>query len=138
MRPFLQFLGFCFIVFFIVGEFQGWYAGVATRTPMFLYKMTRDVEVTREVSEDELNLRFSGKVRDGTVGLEVYFEIPPSFQGGTIGKPPKKIFEEAFLTGQTIDLQETLKSGKGRYIVRIIYNQATGTFRLNASGQGQL
>jgi hypothetical protein len=139
MRALLQFLGFCFIVFFIVGEFRGIYAGMATQTPMMLYKGTQAVEVTRDVLyEDKFDFDLRGKVNAGVVRVEAFFEIPPSFQAGTAGKAPKKVFEQEFGTGENIQLNEILKSGKGRYTVRILYNQATGIFRMNASGQGRL
>lgn len=139
MRALLQFLGFCFIVFFVVGEFQGWYVGMATQTPMLVYKMDKAVEVTRDVLyEDQFDFDLRGKVNDGTVRVEAFFEIPPSFQAGTAGKAPKKVFDEEFSTGQEIQLDKILKSGKGRYTVRILYEDVTGIFRMNASGQGRL
>ncbi len=139
MRALLQFLGFCFIVFFIVGELRGIYAGMATQTPMLLYKGTQAVEVSRDVLyEDDFDFDIKGKVNDGTVRVEAFFEIPPSFQAGTAGRAPKKVFEQEFGTGENIQLNEILKSGKGRYTVRILYDKATGIFRMNASGQGRL
>jgi hypothetical protein len=139
MRALLQFLGFCFIVFFIVGEFQGWYVGLPLQTPMLVYKVDKAVEVTRDVLyEDQLDFDLRGKVNDGVVRVEAFFEIPPSFQAGTAGKAPKKIFDEEFGTGQDIQLGKILKAGKGRYTVRILYDKATGIFRMNASGQGRL
>jgi hypothetical protein len=139
MRALLQFLGFCFIVFFVVGEFRGWYVGMATQTPMLLYKGSQAIEVTRDVLyEDQFDFDLRGKINDGTVRVEAFFEIPPSFQTGTAGKAPKKVFDEEFGTGQDIQLNEILKSGKGRYTVRILYENVTGIFRMNASGQGRL
>jgi hypothetical protein len=139
MRALLQFLGFCFIVFFVVGEFQGWYVGMATQTPMLVYKVDKAVEVTRDVLyEDQFDFDLRGKVNDGIVRVEAFFEIPPSFQAGTAGKAPKKVFDKEFDTGQDIQLNEIIKSGKGRYTVRILYEGATGIFRMNASGQGRL
>jgi hypothetical protein len=139
MRALLQFLGFCFIVFFIVGEFRGWYVGMATQTPMLLYKGSQAVEVTRDVLyEDQFDFDLRGKINNGNVHVEAFFEIPPSFQAGTTGKAPKKVFDETYSIGQDIQLNEILKSGKGRYTVRIIYENVTGIFRMNASGQGRL
>ncbi len=139
MRALLQFLGFCFIVFFVVGEFQGWYVGLATQTPMLVYKVDKAVEVSRDVHfEDQFDFDLRGKVSDGVVRVEAFFEIPPSFQAGTAGKAPKKVFDETFATGQDIQIDKILKSGKGRYTVRILYEDATGIFRMNASGQGRL
>lgn len=139
MRALLQFLGFCFIVFFIVGEFRGIYAGMPLQTPMLLYKGEQAVEVSRDVLyEDTFNFDLRGKVNNGVVRVEAFFEIPPSFQAGTAGKAPKKVFEQEFGTGENIQLSEILKSGKGRYTVRILYDNTTGIFRMNASGQGRL
>jgi hypothetical protein len=139
MRALLQFLGFCFIVFFIVGEFRGVYAGIPLQSPMLLYKMDRAVEITRDVLyEDQFDFNLRGKVSDGVVRVEAFFEIPPSFQAGTAGRAPKKVFDQAFGTGENIQLNKILKSGKGRYTVRILYEKTTGIFRMNASGQGRL
>jgi hypothetical protein len=139
MRPLLQFLGFCFIVFFAVGELQGWYVGFPPSSPMLLYKMDREVSIRRDVRlEDDFSFDLSGQVRDGSVQVEAYFEIPASFQQGTKGKAPKKVFDEVFSTGERIDISKLIKSGQGRYTVRIIYQDTTGVFRLGTSGEGQL
>ncbi len=139
MRPLLQFLGFCFIVFFIVGEWQGWYVGVPPSSPMFLYKMDKEVSIRRDVAlEEDFSFDLSGRVRDGSIQVEAFFEIPASFQQGTKGKTAKKVFDEVFSTGESIDLGKTLKAGQGRYTIRIIYQDVTGMFRLNASGEGLL
>ncbi len=139
MRPLLQFLGFCFIVFFIVGEWQGWYVGVPPSSPMFLYKMDKEVNIRRDVRlEEDFNFNLSGRVRDGSVQVEAFFEVPVSFQQGTQGKKAKKVLDEVFSTGESIDLSKILKAGQGRYTIRIIYQDTTGVFRLNTSGEGIL
>jgi hypothetical protein len=139
MRPLLQFLGFCFIVFFIVGEWQGWYVGYPPSSPMLLYKMDREVSIRRDVKlEDDFSFDLRGRVRDGSVLVEAYFEVPSSFQQGTKGKSAKKVYDAAFSRGEVIDLSKILKSGQGRYTIRIMYQDATGVFRLNASGEGLL
>ena len=139
MRPLLQFFGFCFIVFFIVGEFQGWYLGFAPNTPMLLYKQDYNTNVVRDVRfGDELPLELSGKVRNGSVRVEAYFEIPSSFQQGTQGTQPRLVFEQDFLAGQQINIKEALDRGRGRYTVRILYRDATGIFELNLPGNNSL
>jgi len=131
MRPLLQFAGFCFIVFFIVGEFQGWYVGVPPTTPMYLYKSDKTVNITRDVRLlDSLDLNLRGKVGDGNVKVEVFFEIPSSFQAGTAGKAAKLVFSEEFFPGQTVNVFDTVKRGKGRYTIRLSYEQMTGQLRL--------
>ncbi|MCA9839533.1 MAG: hypothetical protein KC422_21670 [Trueperaceae bacterium] len=131
MRPLLQFAGFCFIVFFIVGELQGWYVGMPPSSPMYLYKMDKTVNVVRDVKYvDELEFGMHGKASRGTVIVEVFFEIPPSFQSGTTGTTPKRIFSQEFFAGERIDISEFLKKGKGRYTVRLTYTDVTGTFRM--------
>jgi hypothetical protein len=139
MRPLLQFFGFCFIVFFVVGELQGWYVGFPPSSPMLLYKMNKEVTIKRDVKiEDKFDFNLSGKVRDGIVEVEAYFEVPPSFQQGTSGKQAKKVFNVIYSSGESIDLSKILKSGQGRYTIRILYQDVTGIFKLNASGEGML
>lgn len=139
MRPLLQFLGFCFIVFFVVGEFQGWYVGFAPQTPMLLYKQDQTVNVKHDASfRDSMTFDLEGRVRDGRVRIEAYFEIPPSFQGNTSGTPPRLVYEEEFLAGQRINLKETLRNGRGRYTVRLIYRDVTGVFTLELPEGGTL
>lgn len=139
MRPLLQFFGFCFIVFFAVGELQGWYVGVAPQTPMFLYKQDQTVNVKHDVELDKgLTFDLEGQVRHGKVRVEAYFEVPPSFQQGTQGKAARLVFEEEFSTGQHISLEETLNNGRGRYTVRIIYRDAIGIFKLGLPEGGTL
>lgn len=126
-------------MFFIVGEWQGWYVGFPPSSPMFLYKMNREVNIRRDVRlEDTFSFDLSGRVRDGMVQVEAYHEIPPSFQQGTQGQKAKKVFEQVFSPGEQIDLSKVIKSGQGRYTLRIIYQNTTGVFRLNASGEGIL
>lgn len=139
MRPLLQFAGFCFIVFFIVGEFQGWYVGVPPNTPMYLYKADKTVNVVRDTHfMDSLDLNLRGKVNNGNVKVEVFFEIPSSFQAGTAGKSPKLVFSEEFFAGQSINVFDTLKKGKGRYTIRFSYDEATGSFRLKLPPNSEL
>jgi hypothetical protein len=139
VRPLLQFLGFCFIVFFAVGELRGWYVGLASHTPMLLYKMNQDVSASRIINySDKLDFDLTGKVRKGTVRLEVYFEVPSSFQTGKAGTRPRQILEQEFFEGQTINLKETFEEGRGKYTVRISFEDATGIFNLDLPNQNSL
>ncbi len=136
MRPLLQFAGFCFIVFFIVGELQGWYVGLPPQSPMYLYKQDRVVNVQRDLLfADSFDVSLSGKVREGTVLVEVFHEIPPSFQAGTAGQLPKLVYSEEYYTGQNINLFDSYRSGKGRYTVRMTYEDAIGIFRLKVPNE---
>jgi hypothetical protein len=139
MRPLLQFAGFCFIVFFAVGELQGWYVGMPPNTPMYLYKMDKTVNIVRDVKyADELDVSMNGKVNRGSVLVEVFFEIPPSFQNGSTGTKPKLLYSEEFYVGQRLNVAEYIKKGKGRYTVRLTYNDVTGTFKLKLPRESEL
>ena len=99
---------------------------------MLLYKQDHSVSVKRDVRfEEALPVELSGRVRDGRVRVEAYFEIPPSFQQGTQGTRPRLIFEQEYGAGQRININEALDRGNGRYTVRIIYQDATGLFDLD-------
>lgn len=140
MRGLLQFLVFLAIVFFVVGEFfGGWYLGVPPQTPMFLYKKDHTVTRSRRTTTAEsFTFSLNGKVRRGTVTVEGYFQKPSSFQSGTEAGPRRKVFEEVYLVGQTINLIETMEEGQGVYEVRMIYDDATGLFTLELPEAGTL
>ena len=106
---------------------------------MLLYKQDHNVNVVRDVRfEDELPLELSGRVRNGTVRVEAYFEVPSSFQQGTSGTQPRLIFEQDYREGQTLNINEVLDRGRGRYTVRILYREATGLFELDVPGDNSL
>lgn len=98
---------------------------------MFLYKKTHTVSASRTTSTtDKLDLSLDGKVRDGTVVVEAFYEIPPSFQQGTNAVAKRRIFDETYFQGEAIALDKSLRAGKGKYTVRITYEHASGLFRL--------
>ena len=131
MRPLLQFFGFVFIVFFIVGELQGWYLGFPPETPMLLYKADQIVSSSRTAKfENSFPLDFKGKVKRGEILVEVLFNIPASFQGQKNATAPVRIYHKTFYEGDDINIDKLLRKGKGRYTVRISYSDSTGIFKL--------
>ena len=106
---------------------------------MMLYKMDQDVSATRTINfTDALDFDLTGKVRRGKVKLEVYFEVPNSFQTGKAGTRPRQILEQEFFEGQTIKLKEQLDAGRGKYTVHISYDDVTGIFKLVLPNQNNL
>jgi hypothetical protein len=131
MRGFLMFVVFLGAVFFGVGEFKGWTLGIPSQTPIMAYKSEGSVGATRRtVNRQDFPFTVSGKVNAGKVRVEGYFEVPTSFQTGKAGKPEKLVFEEEFSKGQTINVSETLKNGQGQYRLKILFEDATGVFRV--------
>jgi hypothetical protein len=131
MRGFLMFVVFLAAVFFGVGEFKGWTVGIPSQTPLMVYKSDSWLGATRRtVNRQDFPFTISGKVNAGKVRVEGYYELPTSFQSGKAGKPEKLVFEEEFGKGQTISISETLKNGQGQYRLRILFEEATGVFRV--------
>jgi hypothetical protein len=131
MRGLLMFVVFLAAVFFGVGEFKGWTVGIPAQTPLMVYKSDSWLGATRRtVNRQDFPFTVSGKVNAGKVRVEGYFEVPTSFQSGKAGKPEKLVFEEEFSKGQTISIIETLKNGQGQYRLKILFQDATGVFRV--------
>jgi hypothetical protein len=131
MKGFLGFIVFLAAVFFGVGEFKGWTVGIPSQTPLLIYKSDSWLGATRRtVNRQDFPFTVSGKVSSGTVKVEGYYELPESFQSGKKGKPEKLVFEEEFTKGQSINISETLKNGQGQYRIRVIFQDATGMFRV--------
>jgi hypothetical protein len=131
VRGFLMFAVFLGAVFFGVGEFRGWTVGIPSQTPILAYKSEGSVGATRRtVNRQDFPFTVSGKVNAGKVRVEGYFEVPTSFQSGKAGKPEKLVFEEEFSKGQSINISETLKNGQGQYRLKILFQDATGVFRV--------
>jgi hypothetical protein len=131
MRGLLMFVVFLAAVFFSVGEFKGWTVGIPAQTPLMVYKSDSWLGATRRtVNRQDFPFTVSGKVNAGKVRVEGYFEVPTSFQSGKAGKPEKLVFEEEFSKGQTISISETLKNGQGQYRLKILFQDATGVFRV--------
>src|SRR5680860_103490 len=120
MRDLLGFLLVLAAVFFIVGELRGWYLGVPTQTPILLYKKDFSAETTRRtVLRDDMPISFSGKVRRGTVNVNV-------------------LYERSYRPGEIIAVDEVFAAGGGVYTVRVDYVDATGLFRLTMPGGSEL
>ena len=139
VRPLLQFFGFVFIVFFIVGELQGWYVGIPPETPMFLYKADHIVSSSRTTKlENSFLLDFNGDVKRGNVLVEVFFEVPASFQGQRKAGKSFRVFHKNFIEGDQIKLKKSIRKGVGRYTVRISYNDTTGIYKLRMPNSNDL
>lgn len=139
MRDLLGFILVLAVVFFVVGEFRGWYLGVPTQTPILLYKKDFTAETTRRtVMRDDMPVRFSGLVRRGSVTVTVLYERPDSFQTGQQGRAEVSLFERTYRQGENIVLDELFDSGGGIYTVRVDYQDATGLFRLSLPGGSEL
>ncbi len=135
MRDLIGFLLILVIVFFVVGELRGWYLGVPTQTPIFVYK--KDFAATtqrRTILRTDMPLRFTGTVNRGTVAISVTYERPESFQTGQQAAATRVIFERTFTTGQRAFVDEIFTNGGGIYRVTVTYQDATGLFRLELPG----
>ena len=130
MRDTLVFILILVAVFFGVGEWRGWYVGVPGSTPVFVYqKDHRAVTEVRTVTRSDMPIEVSGRVRRGSVTLQVTYERPTSFQTGGAALPERTVFEQTYRTGQTIAYRETVAEGRGVYRVVMTYDDASGTFR---------
>lgn len=139
MRDFLGFLLILAIVFFAVGETRGWYLGVPSQTPIFVYKKDHVAETTRRtLMRDDMPVRFRGEVRRGTVTLEVWHERPASFQTNQAASPNTRLFEQTFREGDAIAVDRLFEAGGGVYRIVMRYADATGVFRLEVPGGQEL
>jgi hypothetical protein len=130
MRDIVIFLLLIVAVFIGIGEWRGWYLGVPGTTPVVVYKMDhRAVTDVRTVTRSDMPIRMEGRVRQGTVTVEVTHERPASFQTGEAAQPERVLFEQAFGTGQRIAINEVFAAGRGIYRVRVVYADVSGTFR---------
>ncbi len=132
MRDIVIFLLLVVAVFIGVGEWRGWYLGVPGTTPVMLYKMDhRAVTERRTVTRSDMPIGIQGRVRQGTVNVQVTYERPASFQTGAAGEPERVLFEQSYRTGQRIALNQVFAEGSGVYRVRMTYADASGTFRFD-------
>ena len=139
MRGFLTFLVILAIVFFAVGETHGWYLGVPSHTPVFVYKMTATGEASRHTfNVDALPVKLMGTVRHGSVEVKVVFQRPSSFQSGTAAGPKDTLFDQTYQTGDHIAIDRSFKGGQGDYSVVLSFTDATGLFRLNLPPESEL
>lgn len=139
MRDLLVFLIFLGAVFFAVGEWRGWYLGVPSQTPVFVYKKDYVANASRRtINLDHLPFSVSGEVQSGTVTVAVYYERPVSYQRGTSPLPEQKVFERSFGRGQRVALDQVLAEGTGIYRVQLQFEDATGLFRVGLPTASQL
>ena len=141
MGAWVKWLAFLTIVFFGVGEFAGgWYLGVASQTPVMVYKKTTSKQVTRRtLLSNEFPFKIDGRLQSGTLTVEGIYERPPSFQDASV-KPlaAKTYFSETFEAGRPIHINERLKKGSGVYTLRLIFTDATGKVTVNVPDSNQL
>ena len=139
MRDFLIFLAVVAAIFFGVGEWRGWYLGVPSQTPMFVYQKDYVAEASRRtINRDELPVKLVGRVRQGRVTVAVVYEDVGSFQAGRAAGGSEVVFEETYREGQLIALNESFEEGRGIYRVRLDFDDATGVFRLELPKAAEL
>jgi len=139
VRDFLGFLLVLAVIFFVVGEISGWYLGVASQTPILVYKKDYTAETTRRtVSREDMPVKFTGQVRRGAVTLTVAYERSDSFQTGRQGQARTTLYERTYRVGERIFLDELFTSGPGLYSVKVVYQDATGVFRMTLPGGSEL
>jgi len=139
MRDILIFSLFIVAVFIGVGEWRGWYLGVPGSTPVVVYKMDhRAVVERRTVMRTDMPLAMEGRVRQGTVTVQVTYERPPSIQTATQPLPERVVFEQVYRAGQRIVLNQTFDEGGGVYRLRVTYADASGTFTFRLPPSSQL
>lgn len=127
------------VLFFGVGEWRGWYLGVASQTPVYVYKKDFVTHATRRtINRDSMPLVVSGDVQRGNVTVSVFFERPISFQTSQQPQPEQKVFERTFSRGQRIDLDQVLAEGHGIYRVQLRFDDATGLFQVRLPTSAQL
>lgn len=139
MRGLIVWIVILTAVFFVVGETHGWYIGIPSHTPVFVYKMTASGRATRQTfNTDTLPVSLSGKVRHGSVEVKVIFQRPVSIQNNTPAGRDRPLFDHTYQTGETIAIDRAFKGGKGDYTVQLTFDDATGLFRLRLPDTNQL
>ena len=132
MRDLVIFIILLVVIFFGVGEWRGWYLGNPPQTPMFVYK--KDYTFEKEWDFLRMNhfpFNYEGKVRRGSVTVEVYYERKRSTQNPNDPVVPKRlIYQENFGQGQTINITEDFTQGLGQYSAVIAFSDASGTFNM--------
>jgi hypothetical protein len=139
MRDLLVFCVVAAVVFFGVGEWRGWYLGIPSQTPIYVYKKSHDASATRRtINLDYLPLNVSGDVQDGSVTVAVYYERPFSYQTSRAARPETRVFERSYTKGQRISLNQVVAEGQGIYRVLFEFQDATGFFRLKLPTAAEL
>lgn len=139
MRDFLVFSVVAGILFLAVGEWRGWYLGIPSQTPMYVYKKDHVAAATRRtINLDRMPVRVTGSVQQGEVTVSVYHERPFSYQTSQPAKPETKVFERKFSRGQRIALNESINQGYGFYRVQLEFDDATGYFSVKLPTNAEL
>lgn len=139
MRDFLVFVAILAAIFFGIGEWQGWYLGVPGQTPVFVYKKDAAAFATRRtLTRNDLPYRVSGDLRRGRVTVEGYYQQAASFQTGAAASPEQLVFRETFTAGQAVDLAGQMRRGTGVYRLRLVFEDATGLFRVELPKSSEL
>jgi hypothetical protein len=139
MRDLLVFCIIVGVLFFGVGEWRGWYLGVPSQTPVYVYKKSHVATATRRtINLDHLPLSVAGDVQQGNVTVAVYYERPFSYQTGQAPRAEAKVFERSFTRGQRISLNQVLAQGQGIYRVQLQFEDATGLFRVDLPTAAEL
>lgn len=139
MRGLITFLAILAVVFFAVGETHGWYLGIPSHTPVFVYKMTATGQASRQTfNVDAIPVRLNGTVRHGSVKVEIIFQHPESVQSNTPAGPRDTLFDQTYRTGARIAIDRSFRGGKGVYTVVMHFSDATGLFHLKLPDTSQL
>lgn len=126
-------------IFFAIGEWQGWYLGIPNQTPVYVYKKDHYARTPiRTVTRSDMPIAIEGRVRQGTVRVQVLYESPASFQTGAAAIPERTVFDQAFGTGQRVAVDQTFSHGRGIYTITMTYENASGTFRFRYPVASQL
>jgi hypothetical protein len=139
MRDFLIFVAVLAAVFFGIGEWQGWQLGAPGQTPVFVYKKDAVTLATRRtINRNDFPYTVSGRVQRGRVTVEGYYQQGASFQTNAPAGPEHLIFRETFTQGQQIALQGAMRQGVGYYRIRLVFEDATGLFRVQVPRGSEL
>lgn len=139
MRDLLGFLLVLTVIFFLVGEWRGWYLGVPGQTPVFVYKKDQVAQSARRtINTSAYPVDISGRVRNGKVQVEVYYQDVGSFQASAGARRERRIFNQEYAKGQPVVVKRTFEEGKGMYTIRMTFDDATGLFRLDVPTAAEL
>lgn len=118
-------------LFFGVGEFQGWTVGLPSQLPVMVYKSDGTATAKRRLTTaKELPFEMTGEVKNGSVTVRAFHQTAGSYQAGKQAGKERTIFEETFLEGQNINLNEVFKNGNGNYRIDFFFDEATGIFNV--------
>ncbi len=133
MGGLIRFLVIGAIIFFGVGEWQGWYLGFPPTTPIFVYKKDYElIKTYQTIIAPSQEITLEGRLRRGSLIVEGYYERSESFQTRQQAAPNRRVFRQEYQAGQQVRLSGTMREGHGIYRVRLVFEDATGLFRLTS------